>query len=528
MGDPSSRALAEGVGTAVDDASNAEYGSVVLGVRGVSKRYGGVLALDEVSTSIHRGESVALLGANGAGKSTLVKILTGAVQPDGGDVVVDGSVQRVSSPREARRHGVGFVTQELAVADDLTVAENVLAGGWLSSGPFVSTRPSVRAVEEVCARVGLDVAPDVIVKHLSPAAQRLVMICRALVVQPSTLILDEPTAALADREADRMIDVLNQLRSEGLSLVYISHRMEEISRLCDTVVVLRNGRIVMTAPASPASVERAVEVGISSNTTGKAELASELARPAVADVRTSPIALKCTAMRSHVLGGVDLQVHEGEVVGLAGLLGSGRTEILRAIAGADRVAEGEIDVFGERVRLRSPADAIARGVALIPEDRRNQGGLLNLSVRENLVLPDIPRRGGWLRRSAERDLAADAVERFDIKCSSPEVEMHTLSGGNQQKVILARWLLMESRILLLDEPTAGIDVVAKRELMSLVRSVVGQGRAALIVSSELDELCEYCDRIYVVHNGAIRAEVPGDIPVADLVKLCGERPTLVA
>ncbi|MHB1140030.1 MAG: sugar ABC transporter ATP-binding protein, partial [Microthrixaceae bacterium] len=509
--------------TALDDLSD-----VVLGVRGASKRYAGILALDDVSMSVHRGESVALLGANGAGKSTLVKILTGAVQPDGGEIVVDGAIRRVGSPRAAREHGIGFVTQELAIAEDLTVAENVLAGGWLHSGPFVSAKASVQAVEEVCARVGLDVSAGTLVRHLSPAAQRLVMICRALIVHPSTIILDEPTAALADREADRMVEVLNQLRGEGLSVVYISHRMEEISRICDTVVVLRNGRVVMTAPASPESVERAVEVGISSNHDPAPELVAELATPEVADVRTSPIALRCSGLRNHVLDGVDLQVHEGEVVGLAGLLGSGRTEILRTIAGADRLAEGEIEVFGDVARLRSPSDAIRHGVALIPEDRRNQGGLLNLSVRENLVLPNIPARGGWLRRGAEREIAEEAVERFGIKCSSPEVELHTLSGGNQQKVILARWLLMESRLLLLDEPTAGIDVVAKHELMSLVRAVVGQGRAALIVSSELDELCEYCDRIYVVHNGTIRAEVDGDVPVADLVRLCGERPTVAA
>jgi len=513
----------------VADATDTEdLSSVVLGVRGVSKRYAGILALDDVTMSVRPGESVALLGANGAGKSTLVKVLTGAVQPDGGEVVIDGAVRRVPTPRAARSHGVGFVTQELAIAEDLTVAENVLAGGWMQSGPFVSARRSVRAVEEVCARVGLDVPAQTLVRDLSPAAQRLVMICRALVVHPSTLILDEPTAALADREADRMVEVLNQLRSEGLSVVYISHRMEEISRLCDTVIVLRNGRVVMTAPASPESVERAVEVGISSNHDPVPELIEELATPEVADIRTSPIALRCSGLRTHVLDGVDLQVHEGEVVGLAGLLGSGRTEILRAVAGADRLAGGSIEIFGEHARLRSPSDAIGHGVALIPEDRRNQGGLLELTVRENLVLPDIPSRGGWLRRRAEKELAADAVERFGIKCASPEVALHTLSGGNQQKVILARWLLMESRLLLLDEPTAGIDVVAKHELMSLVRAVVGQGRAALIVSSELDELCEYCDRIYVVHNGAVRAEVGGDTSVADLVRLCGERPTVAA
>lgn len=502
--------------------------SVVLGVRGAHKRYAGVQALDGVTAMVHRGESLALLGANGAGKSTLVKILTGAVRPDRGDVVVDGRVHRMSSPREARSHGIGFVPQELGIVEDLTVAENVLAGGWQHRGPFVQVESSLRSVVEVCERVGLDVSPDTPLRRLSPAAQRLVMICRSLVVHPSTLILDEPTAALADREADRMVEVLNQLRAEGLSLVYISHRMAEISRLCDTVLVLRNGRVVMEGPASPESVERAVEVGISSNHEPMTVSAASMAPPPVVDIRTSPIALRCTDLHNHVLKGVDLQVHEGEIVGLAGLLGSGRTEILRAIAGADRLSSGMIEVFGSEIAPRSPAEAIHHGIGLIPEDRRNQGGLLSLSIRENLVLPAIPSRGGWLRRTDERTLAADAVERFGIMCGSPEDALHTLSGGNQQKVILARWLLLNTRLLLLDEPTAGIDVVAKHELMGLVRSVIGEGRAALMVSSELDELCEYCDRIYIVHNGRIRAEVDGSVSVSELVRICGERSAITA
>ncbi|MGB3412416.1 MAG: sugar ABC transporter ATP-binding protein [Microthrixaceae bacterium] len=503
-------------------------GSIALGVRGVSKRYANTQALDDVSVDVRRGESVALIGANGAGKSTLVRILTGAVKPDSGDVIIDGEVQRISTPREARKHGVGFVQQELAIADDLTVAENILAGGWHHRGPMVATAPSRRAVIETCERVGLDVAPEALAGKLSPAAKRLVMICRSLVVKPSTLILDEPTATLADFEADRIVDVFNQLRGQGLSLVYISHRMEEISHVCDLAVVLRNGRVVMTTDASPEAVRHAVEVGISSGETSKSVFGADVGVPPVKAVSTSPIALKCTNLVSPVLRGVDLQVHEGEIVGLAGLLGSGRTEILRAIAGADRLSGGDVEVFGETASLRSPSDAIRYGIGLIPEDRRNQGGLLGLSISENLVLPDIPSRRGWLRRKAERAIAMDAIERFRIKCDSPDVALNTLSGGNQQKVILARWILKETRVLLLDEPTAGIDVVAKRELMGLVRSVTGQGRAALMVSSELDELCEYCDRIYVVQNGAISAETSGDIAIGDLVHLVGSRATLAS
>lgn len=502
-------------------------GTVVLGVRGVSKRFAAIVALDDVSMVVRKDESVALLGANGAGKSTLVRILTGAVQPDNGEVIVDGDVLQVSTPRQARQHGIGFVPQELAIASHLTVAENVLMGGWQRSGPFVATKPSKRSVIAVCTRVGLDVHPDTPMRRLNPAAQRLVMIARSLVMHPSTLILDEPTAALADREAGRVVQVVNQLRTDGLSVVYISHRMEEITQLCDTVVVLRGGRVVMTAPATSESVERAVEVGISSMTDQASPDEVDTTASRV-DSRPAVPAVRCTGLHNHDLHGVDLTVHQGEIVGLAGLLGSGRTEILRVIAGADHLTAGQIELFGEPVSPRSPAEAIASGVGLVPEDRRNQGGLLQLSVQENLVLPEIPSRRGWLQAGRERDLAESAIRRYGIRCPDPESPLYTLSGGNQQKVILARWLLMETRLLLLDEPTAGIDVVAKSELMDLVRSAVKPGRAAIMVSSELDELCAYCDRIYVVHKGRIRAEVGGDIAVSDLIRLCAEGSAVAA
>jgi ribose transport system ATP-binding protein len=513
---------------------------VVLGVRDVSKNFASIRALDNASMSLHRGEALALIGANGAGKSTLVRILTGATEPDTGSVVVDGQVQRLRSVREARQRGIGFVPQELA--------ENLLAGGWQHARGLVRTKPSIAEVTAATQRVGLAARPGQLVSQLSPGERRLAMIARALVMHPRTLILDEPTAALADREADRVLTVLRELRGEGISIIFISHRMAEIERLCDTVVVLRDGRVVMEAPATAESVARSVAVGMAG---GAAHLLLESAGlPSTVATETVPdetvpdetvtaetvtaetgiasgqngVALRCRDLRNRALGGVTFEVRTGEIVGLAGLLGSGRTEILRALAGADELAEGEIEVYGQAMSFRSPAHAIAAGVVLIPEDRRNEGGLLSLSIRENLVLPAIPAwRGGWLRRSAERRLAAEAVRIFGIKCSSPEAQLLTLSGGNQQKVILARWLLTGARVLLLDEPTAGIDVVAKGELMSLVTAVVRQGRAAVMVSSELAELCEYCDRIYVVRNGAIRAVAERGISVAELARLCGER-----
>jgi ABC-type sugar transport system ATPase subunit len=494
--------------------------SIVLGVRGVSKRYVRIRALDDVSVSIHRGQSLALLGANGAGKSTLVRILTGAIAPDSGEVIVDGRVRRLRSVRDARRHGIGYVPQELTVATDLSLAENVLTGGWERRAGLVQPRRSRALVEQVCRQIGLDASPRTLVARLSPAERRLVMIARALVMQPTTMILDEPTAALADREADRIVGVLTGLRATGISVVYISHRMGEISRICDSLVVLRDGRVVMDGPASPEAVQRAVVVGFAA---GRPAAHAAPAAARAAALEGQAIALRCAGLRNRSLNGASLEVRVGEIVGLAGLLGSGRTEILRAAAGVDPISSGEVSVFGRPVRFRSAAQAVAAGVALLPEDRRGQGALLSLTIRENLVMPAIPSTvGGWLARRTERRIAAEAIDRFGIKCQSPDALLQTLSGGNQQKVILARWVLAGARILLLDEPTAGIDVVAKREIMSLVTDVVREGRAAVVVSSELAELREVCDRIYVIHRGDVHAVVDGSVTVEELARLCGE------
>jgi ABC-type sugar transport system ATPase subunit len=504
---------------------------VAFGVRDVSKRYASILAVDDVSVSIHKGESVALLGANGAGKSTLVKILTGAEMPDKGEVIIDDEVVGLHSVRDARIRGVGYVPQELTVAENLTIAENVLAGGWAARGPFVDRRRSREIVREVCERVGLDMPPSTTLGSLNASEQRLVMIARTLVLSPPMLILDEPTAALAVAEEERVLAVLNALREEAVSLVYISHRMEEIVRLCDSLVLMRDGRVVMRDTATEETVRHAVAIGMRGGTTMTSHggLATEngagvgAAAPSLSSESAALTpALMCRDVNTPALRGVSLEVAEGEIVGLAGLLGSGRTEILRALAGADHIDSGEICVAGTPVRFGSPTDAIAAGVALLPEDRRNQGGLLDLSIAENLSLPRIPSRRGFLRLSEERRLAEKAVERFGIKCSSTEAPLQSLSGGNQQKVILARWLLAGARVLLLDEPTAGIDVGAKKDLMGLVRQAVDGGCSALMVSSELDELCAYCDRIYIVRRGTIQSEVDGNVTPEELAVLSGE------
>ena len=522
----------------VEDATNTTEhpnAQLVMGVRGISKRYGGVLALDNVSMSLYKGEALALIGSNGAGKSTLVKVLTGAVIPDAGDVLVGGGVRHLKSVSDARHSGVGFVPQELGVADDLTVAENVLAAGWMSSMGLVKIGSSVKAVKEVLEMVGLRVSARTTVGRLSPGEKRLVMIARTLIAKPNILILDEPTAALADLEADRIASISRKLVNEGISVIYISHRMAEIEKLCDRVLVLRDGRVVMEGPATTEFVARAVEVGLAGASSAPqhddgVEPDDASSSAGVAPNATAELALRCRGLRNRRLKDISFEVRVGEIVGLAGLLGSGRTEILRAIVGADPLDEGEIEVFGKPVKFKSPHQAVAAGVGLIPEDRRNQGGLLGLSIRDNLVLPRIPsRRGGWLDRSREAKLAGGAVDEFGIKCSSPDAQLASLSGGNQQKVILARWVLADSRIMLLDEPTAGVDVVAKEEILSLVTDMVRHGRAAVMVSSEIQELIDHCDRIYVIRDGSIFEVVSrGEVRTSELAALCAHHDVAVS
>ncbi len=507
-----------------ENRSDAE---AVIGVRGISKRYGGVRALDDVSMSLYPGEALALIGSNGAGKSTLVKVLTGAVIPDSGDVIVSGTIHQWKSVSDARQSGVGFVPQELGVADDLTVAENVLAAGWLSSKGVVRIAASLKAVQEVLDMVGLQVSTQTAVGRLSPGEKRLVMIARTLIAKPKILILDEPTAALADLEADRVASISRKLVKDGISVIYISHRMAEIQKLCDRVLVLRDGCVVMEGPATTEFVTRAIEVGLVGSSAAKHDVGTTQPGSTVeaAPTANAELALRCRGLQNRRLKDISFEVRVGEIVGLAGLLGSGRTEILRAIIGADPLTSGEIEVFGKRVNFKSPHQAVAAGVGLIPEDRRNQGGLLGLSIRDNLVLPKIPsRRMGWLDRARELKISKDAVDEFGIKCSSTESYLSSLSGGNQQKVILARWVMANSRIMLLDEPTAGVDVVAKEEILSLVTDLVRQGRAAVMVSSEIQELIDHCDRIYVIRDGGIFDVVTrGEVTSFELAAMCAQQ-----
>jgi ribose transport system ATP-binding protein len=331
--------------------------------------------------------------------------------------------------------------------------------------------------------------------------------------------LDEPTAALADKEADRIVEVLNELRRSGLSMVYISHRMGEISRVCDSIVALRNGKVVWSGQADAESVRHAIVASI--NRSGKSEENTIQAGPR--KTVDSDIALECLGLTNSRLTDVSLRVSSGEVVGLCGLLGSGRSEILRAISGADSVSSGQICVSGKNVEMKSPSHSVSHGVGLLPEDRRNQGALLGLSVMDNLTLPRIPNRRGFLRPALEKFMSDESIQNFGIRCQNITDLLSTLSGGNQQKVILARWMLAGVKVLLLDEPTAGIDVVAKKELLDAVYKKTDEGLAVVIASSDLDDLVRYCDRIYIVRDGKIVHEIVGQVTAEELTEWCNKR-----
>ncbi|BDY31052.1 Ribose import ATP-binding protein RbsA [Mycolicibacterium mageritense] len=474
-----------------------------LEVLDVSKRYPGVRALNGLHLALQPGEVRALLGKNGAGKSTLVRILSGAERPDEGTVRIDGARVAITSPARARELGIATVHQELSLIPELSVAENLLVGRWRAVagvGPLLSPAAMVAHAHEQLAAVGLVIDPRAKVKSLSIATQQSVEIARAVSLGSRVLILDEPTSSLPAAEVEILLKLIRRLAQSGISVIYVSHRMDEIPLIADSVTVMRDGQLVETRSIGAAGTGDIVRM-----MTGGAGHAR---RPA-ATKRSEEVVLAVHGLRSgDRVNGVDLVLHQGEVLGIAGLLGAGRTEILRCLFGLDPVTGGRMALGGRPYAPRSPQDAIRAGVGFTPEDRKRDGVVLGMSVSGNLVLAVLRRlaRRGWLSRRAERELAASSSKRLAVKTPSPHVAVGTLSGGNQQKVILGKWLNARARVLLLDEPTRGIDVEAKDQIYQLIRELAADGVSAVFVSSETEELCQVCDRIVVLRGGRVIAE----------------------
>ncbi|MCP4833228.1 MAG: sugar ABC transporter ATP-binding protein [Phycisphaera sp.] len=470
----------------------------------VRKRFGGVVALDGVGLEVRAGEVHALVGENGAGKSTLMKVLSGVERPDAGGMRFDGREWRPGGPVEARRAGVAMVHQELALAPHLTVAENVVLGNEPRSGMLGRFGPSQRRAASRLAASALDrlgygdLAPDRRVSTLSPATRQIVEIARAIAFEARVIVMDEPTSSLGRRDADRLLAVIRRLRDQGISIVYISHHLEEIMAVADRYTVLRDGRTVDTG-----SMDTIDEAGLVERMIGRSldavfpERRSEFGDPVLAVEglvgRTLPL-------------GAGLEVRTGEILGLAGLVGSGRSEMLRAIAGLDPIRSGSVRIDDRPVsRSAKPRSRMADGIGFLSEDRKGEGLALRMTVGENLLLPRLGpvSRSGVLSGRRMRDATAHWTRRLSIRSGAADRRAGTLSGGNQQKIAIARLLHLDSRILLLDEPTRGIDIGSKVQVYELLDRLAREGRAIVVASGHLPELMGLCDRIAVMHRGRL-------------------------
>jgi L-arabinose transport system ATP-binding protein len=473
-----------------------------LAIDGVSKAFPNVRALLDVSLRADAGEILAVMGENGAGKSTLLRIIAGDYRPDTGALSLDGRPLAMSSPREARAAGIRVVSQEPEIVPGVDVAENIYLGE-LPTARGVVTRARIRErVRADLARFGFaDVLPlDLMGDELSPAQRQLVEIMRALKPGLRVLALDEPTSSLTDEESARVFELLRNLRSQGVAIIYVSHRINEILRLADRVAVLRDGRLIALREAAGLTAGEIVRLMV-----GRALTDLFKGR----HVPTERVVLRVEDLHSAWHRGVSFEIHAGEIVGLAGLMGAGRTELAKTMVGALPMDRGQVWIDGSPVSLRSPGEAMNAGIGMTPEDRKQDGLLLGRSVIENTSLAILGRLSklGFVRADRERELVRSYVERLSVRTPSLQREVGRLSGGNQQKIVLARWLAAGPRILILDEPTRGIDVGAKAEIYRLIDELAGEGLGILFISSELPEILGMSDRILVMQNGRITGEV---------------------
>lgn len=469
----------------------------------VTKRFPGVLALDEVSLQIEAGQVHALCGENGAGKSTLGKLLSGIHVPDGGSVELEGRAVRFASPREALRAGVGMVHQELAFCENLSVAENLCLEDFPRRGPFVD-RPALRAsAKSRLATIGAEFDVDLPLGALTLGQRQLVQIAAAVGSGARVIVFDEPTSSLSRHETEKLLELIRQLRERGVTSVYVSHRMDEIFEVCDTVSVLRDGKHVASHPIGELTQDDIVRLMIGRQVTAQAprHLLSEPGQESLRVERLSS---------SGKFTEVSFTLRAGEVLGLAGLIGAGRSEVAEAVFGLDPRVTGRVSVNGAEVCMGTPAQAMRLGIGLVPEDRKRQGLVLALSSGANVTLPLLHTlsRAGWIRLDEERGLIKRYFERLRVRAPGQDFPTAGLSGGNQQKLVLAKWLATGCRILILDEPTRGVDVGAKAEIHALIDSLTCEGFAVLLISSELPEIMHLSTRIMVLREGRIVAEVP--------------------
>ncbi len=489
----------------------------VLAMKGISKTFPGVRALNDVQLTVYPGEVHALMGENGAGKSTLMKILSGAYTADpGGEIRISGQPVTIAGPLAARALGVSIIYQELALAPNLTVAENIYLGREPTRGPAVDRAGMLAGCADVLTRLGAEFGPTSLVADLSIAERQMVEVARAIHANSKILVMDEPTTALSSRETEKLFTIIRRLRAEGLAIIYISHRMAEVYELSERVTVLRDGAYVGTLEPGSVGPEAIVRMMVGRDLSSFYKKAHHAGAAAAA----APVLQVQDLADGHRVKGCSFDLRAGEVLGLAGLVGAGRTELARLIYGAERRTGGTVRLNGSPVEFRSPGSAIAAGVAYLTEDRKAQGLFLDMSVGENVNLGVMGRDAkaiGWLDRARGRKRAWDAIRALAIRVPGPDMPVGGLSGGNQQKVLLSRLLETQPKVLILDEPTRGVDIGAKSEIYRIIDDLARGGIAVLVISSELPEVVGVCDRVVVMREGHITGEVGGatGIPITE-------------
>ncbi|OIU88198.1 sugar ABC transporter ATP-binding protein [Microbacterium sp. AR7-10] len=472
----------------------------ILRMEGISKGFPGVQALQDVHLEVHPGEVLVLVGENGAGKSTLMKILSGIYTRDAGTITFEGEQIELTGPLQAQQLGITIIHQELNMMPDLTVAQNIYIGREPKTGPFLSERALNRRTEELLQRLDIKLDPRRKVGDLTVAEQQMVEIAKALSFNAKVLIMDEPTSALTDAEVETLFVLIEQLKQRGTGIVYISHRMDELRRLADRVSVLRDGAYIGSLEKSEISIPRIIEMMV-----GRA--IDEGTRPEAREHAGDPVVLDVQGLSTKtLLKDVSFQLHKGEILGFAGLMGAGRTETARAIIGADRKDAGTINVGGKPARIRQPEDAVKRGIGYLSEDRKLLGLMLEQDVTFNTVLASLDSYAnaiGWMGDRKAKNQTKDYVQQLRVKTPSVNQIVKLLSGGNQQKVVIARWLMRDCDILIFDEPTRGIDVGAKEEIYRLMQQLAASGKSIIVISSELPEILRVANRIAVFANGRI-------------------------
>jgi ribose transport system ATP-binding protein len=477
-------------------------------MEGIDKRFSGVKALDQCRFELRAGEVHSLLGENGAGKSTLMKVLTGVYQKDGGRIFYKGNEVEIPSTKAAQELGISIIHQELNLMPDLTVAQNIFIGREprKSLKLFLDEKKLNERVENLFQRMNVNLDPRTKVSDLTLAKQQMVEIAKALSFDSEVLIMDEPTAALTDTEIDVLFRIIQQLRENGVGIVYISHRMEELKRITDRITIMRDGCYINTVDTDQASIDEIIAMMVGRHI-------YQTSRPLEEQV-TKEVVLEINGLsRGSVLKNVSFHLKKGEILGFSGLLGAGRTELARAIFGADRIDSGEIYVHGRKVRIKSPHDAVQQGIGYLSEDRKQYGLLIDMDVKANIAIASLKkfkRWGGWMKDSEISDVSQEKTDTLKVKTPSIHQQVRLLSGGNQQKVVIGKWLTRDCDILIFDEPTRGIDVGAKGEIYKLLNELVQQGKSIIMISSDLPEILRMSHRILVMCEGRITGELSNE------------------